>query len=157
MGPVAIEAPTRLPRPGVAFAPAGFQWVTSPAFRKTVATPTEHAVPFSRAAADQVGHASTSMTTDVSFRREVTPSGAAAVLSALSSSADAPGDTSPRWALPHGGKPLPTARDGDQPLQTGRGALPLPVSGGCEFEGVGQQLQHSTASIGSDTGDPPGG
>jgi integrase len=38
----------------------------------------------SRAAADQLGHANTSMTTDVYFGRKVLATGAAAVLEALS-------------------------------------------------------------------------
>jgi integrase len=44
-----------------AFATAGFDWVTSHVFRKTVATLMDHAGPSSRAAADQLGHANTSM------------------------------------------------------------------------------------------------
>ncbi|SEO56242.1 site-specific integrase [Trujillonella endophytica] len=68
-----------------AFATAGFDWVTSHAFRKTVATLMDQAGLSSRAAADQLGHANTSMTTDVYFGRKVATTGAAAVLEALSS------------------------------------------------------------------------
>jgi len=48
-----------------AFAAAGFGWVPTHAFRKTVLTVMDHAGLSSRAAADQLGHANTSMTTDV--------------------------------------------------------------------------------------------
>ncbi|MCW2675184.1 MAG: integrase family protein [Modestobacter sp.] len=67
-----------------AFAAAGFDWVTSHVFRKTVATLMDQAGLSSRAAADQLGHANTSMTTDVYFGRKVPATGAAAVLEALS-------------------------------------------------------------------------
>jgi integrase len=63
---------------------AGFDWVTSHIFRKTVATLMDQAGLSSRAAADQLGHANTSMTTDVYFGRKVAATGAAAVLEALS-------------------------------------------------------------------------
>jgi integrase len=66
-----------------AFAAAGFDWVTSHVFRKTVATLMDQAGLSSRAAADQLGHANTSMTTDVYFGRKLTATGAAAVLEAL--------------------------------------------------------------------------
>jgi integrase len=66
-----------------AFAAAGFDWVTSHVFRKTVATLMDQAGLSSRAAADQLGHANTSMTTDVYFGRKVATTGAAAVLEAL--------------------------------------------------------------------------
>jgi integrase len=66
-----------------AFNSAGFDWVTSHAFRKTVATLMDQAGLSSRAAADQLGHANTSMTTDVYFGRKVTATGAAVVLEAL--------------------------------------------------------------------------
>lgn len=65
-----------------AFATAGFDWVTSHVFRKTVATLMDNAGLSSRAAADQLGHANTSMTTDVYFGRKVAATGAAAVLEA---------------------------------------------------------------------------
>ena len=45
----------------------------------------DHAGLSSRAAADQLGHASTSMTTDVYYGRKVAITGAAAVLEALGS------------------------------------------------------------------------
>jgi integrase len=67
-----------------AFAAAGFDWVTSHVFRKTVATLMDQAGLSSRAAADQLGHANTSMTTDVYFGRKVPATGAAVVLEALS-------------------------------------------------------------------------
>jgi len=66
-----------------AFVAAGFDWVTTHAFRKTVATLMDHAGLSSRAAADQLGHANTSMTTDVYFGRKVAATGAAAVLEAI--------------------------------------------------------------------------
>ena len=74
-----------------AFTAAGFDWVTSHVFRKTVATLMDHAGLSSRAAAglssraaaDQLGHANTSMTTDVYFGRKVATTGAAAVLEGL--------------------------------------------------------------------------
>ncbi len=66
-----------------AFTAAGFNWVTSHVFRKTVATLMDQAGLSSRAAADQLGHANTSMTTDVYFGRKVAVTGAAAVLEAL--------------------------------------------------------------------------
>ena len=43
----------------------------------------DHAGSSSRTAADQLGHANTSMTTDVSFGRKVAGTGAAVVLEAL--------------------------------------------------------------------------
>lgn len=66
-----------------AFATAGYEWVTSHAFRKSVATLMDQAGLSSRAAADQLGHANTSMTTDVYFGRKVAATGAAAVLETL--------------------------------------------------------------------------
>lgn len=66
-----------------AFTSAGFDWVTSHVFRKTVATLMDQAGLSSRAAADQLGHANTSMTTDVYLGRKLTATGAAAVLEAL--------------------------------------------------------------------------
>ena len=66
-----------------AFVAAGFDWVTSHVFRKTVATLMDHAGLSSRAAADQLGHANTSMTTDVYFGRKIATTGAAAVLETL--------------------------------------------------------------------------
>jgi integrase len=69
-----------------AFIAASFDWVTSHVFRKTVATLMDQAGLSSRAAADQLGHANTSMTTDVYFGRKVAATGAAAVMEALSNS-----------------------------------------------------------------------
>ena len=66
-----------------AFTAAGFDRVTSHVFRKTVATLMDQAGLSSRAAADQLGHANTSMTTDVYFGRKVAATGTAAVLEAL--------------------------------------------------------------------------
>jgi integrase len=66
-----------------AFATAGFTWVRSHVFRKTVATLMDNAGLSLRAAADQLGHANTSMTTDVYFGRMVAVPGAADVLQAV--------------------------------------------------------------------------
>jgi integrase len=66
-----------------AFDNAGFDWVTSHVFRKSVASVMDSAGLSSRAAADQLGHANTSMTTDVYFGRKVLATGAAAVLEIL--------------------------------------------------------------------------
>jgi integrase len=66
-----------------ALSAAGFDWVTSHVFRKTVATLMDQAGLSPRAAADQLGHANTSMTTDVYFGRKVATTGAATVLEAL--------------------------------------------------------------------------
>jgi integrase len=52
--------------------------------RETVAILMDHASLSSPAAAGQLGHANTSMTTDVHFGRKVAAAGAAAVLEALS-------------------------------------------------------------------------
>ncbi len=62
---------------------AGFEWVTSHTFRKTVATLMDQAGLSSRAAADQLGHANVSLTTDVYFGRKAASTGAAAVLESL--------------------------------------------------------------------------
>lgn len=66
-----------------AFAKAGYGWVTSHVFRKSVATAMDHAGLSSRAAADQLGHANPSMTSNVYFGRKVLVTGAAAVLEIL--------------------------------------------------------------------------
>ncbi|WP_245160692.1 tyrosine-type recombinase/integrase [Blastococcus sp. CT_GayMR16] len=63
-----------------AFTNAGFDWVTSHVFGKTVATVMDQAGLSSPAAADQLGHANISMTSDVYFGRKVLLTGAAAVL-----------------------------------------------------------------------------
>lgn len=66
-----------------AFDKAGFDWVSSHVLRITVASVMDHAGLSPRAAADQLGHANTSMTTDVYFGRKVLTTGAAAVLEVL--------------------------------------------------------------------------
>jgi|tagenome__1003787_1003787.scaffolds.fasta_scaffold20809817_1 integrase len=66
-----------------AFTAAGFEWVTSHVLRKTVATLMDQAGLSARAAADQLGHAKPSMTSDKYFGRGVTDTGAADVLEAL--------------------------------------------------------------------------
>ena len=63
--------------------PRSFHWVTFHVFRKIVATLMDHAGLFCHPAADQLGHANTSMTTDVYFGRKVAATGAADVLEAL--------------------------------------------------------------------------
>ncbi|MGH8888720.1 MAG: site-specific integrase, partial [Acidothermaceae bacterium] len=62
---------------------AGFDWVTSHVFRKTVATLMDHAGLTARAAADQLGHAAPSMTQDVYFGRRAAITGAADALQVL--------------------------------------------------------------------------
>jgi integrase len=62
---------------------AGFDWVTSHVFRKTVATLMDQAGLSARAAADQLGHAAPSMTQDVYFGRRTAHTGAAAALEEL--------------------------------------------------------------------------
>ena len=64
----------------VVFAAAGFEWVTSHVYRKTVATLMDLAGLTARQAADQLGHAKVSMTQDNYFGRKVARTGAAAVL-----------------------------------------------------------------------------
>jgi integrase len=64
---------------------AGFDWVTSHTFRKTVATLMDHAGLSARAAADQLGHEKPSMTQDTYFGRKTRVTGAADVLEALAS------------------------------------------------------------------------
>lgn len=66
-----------------AFGAAGFGWVTSHVFRKSVATIMDNAGLSNRAAADQLGHANPSMTSDVYFGRKVLETGAASVLEAI--------------------------------------------------------------------------
>ncbi|SDN55034.1 Site-specific recombinase XerD [Allokutzneria albata] len=67
----------------VVFADAGFEWVTSHVYRKTVATLMDHGGLTARAAADQLGHAKVSMTQDRYFGRKVAKTGAAALLEAV--------------------------------------------------------------------------
>ena len=54
-----------------------------PKLQQSLATLMDQAGLSSRAAADQLGHANTSMTTDVYFGRKVAATGAAAALEAL--------------------------------------------------------------------------
>jgi integrase len=62
------------------FADAGYPWVTSHVYRKTVATLMDAAGLTARQAADQLGHAKVSMTQDNYFGRMNGPTGAAGVL-----------------------------------------------------------------------------
>jgi integrase len=64
----------------VVFADAGYPWVTSHVYRKTVATLMDAAGLTARQAADQLGHAKVSMTQDNYFGRKVVQTGAAQVL-----------------------------------------------------------------------------
>lgn len=63
---------------------AGFGWATSHTLRKTVATLMDQAGLSARAAADQLGHAKTSMTQDLYMGRRISVTGAAEVLDLLS-------------------------------------------------------------------------
>ncbi|MCE0765819.1 tyrosine-type recombinase/integrase [Pseudonocardia kujensis] len=62
------------------FTDAGYDWVTSHVYRKTVATLMDQAGLTARQAADQLGHSKVSMTQDNYFGRKVARTGAAAVL-----------------------------------------------------------------------------
>jgi integrase len=62
------------------FAAAGYPWVTSHVYRKTVATMMDAGGLSARQAADQLGHAKVSMTQDNYFGRKVARTGAADVL-----------------------------------------------------------------------------
>ncbi len=85
------------------FAAAGFGWVTSHIYRKTVATLMDEAGLTARQAADQLGHAKVSMTQDNYFGRKVARTGAAGLLEIFGEDAS---PTNP------GGKPGATkARD----------------------------------------------
>ncbi|MBP2474039.1 integrase [Crossiella equi] len=64
----------------VVFKAAGFEWVTSHVYRKTVATLMDEAGLSARQAADQLGHAKVSMTQDSYFGRRRASTGAKAVL-----------------------------------------------------------------------------
>jgi integrase len=66
-----------------AFDAAGYPWVTSHAYRRTVATLMDEAGLSARAAADQLGHARPSMTQDVYMGRRLAATGAAAILEGL--------------------------------------------------------------------------
>jgi len=67
---------------------AGHPEITSHTFRRTVATLMDRAGLTARAAADQLGHAKVSMTTDNYFGRQVARTGAAGVLEALDQGAE---------------------------------------------------------------------
>jgi integrase len=66
-----------------AFDRAGYEHITSHTLRRTVATLMDEAGLSARAAADQLGHAKVSMTTDHYFGRRARSTGAAAVLDAV--------------------------------------------------------------------------
>ena len=59
---------------------AGFEWVTSHTFRRTVATLMDQSGFSARAAADQLGHSHPSLTQDVYYGRRIANTGAADVL-----------------------------------------------------------------------------
>ena len=59
---------------------AGFEWVTSHTFRRTVATLMDQSGLSARAAADQLGHSHPSLTQDVYYGRRIANTGAADVL-----------------------------------------------------------------------------
>ena len=59
---------------------AGFEWVTSHTFRRTVATLMDQSGLTARAAADQLGHSHPSLTQDVYYGRRIANTGAADVL-----------------------------------------------------------------------------
>ncbi|WP_246018765.1 site-specific integrase [Saccharothrix australiensis] len=65
------------------FEAAGYAWVTSHVYRKTVASMMDDAGLSARAAADQLGHAKVSMTQDRYFKRKVSRTGAAAILEVI--------------------------------------------------------------------------
>jgi integrase len=89
----------------VIFADAGYGWVTSHVYRKTVATMMDEAGLTARQAADQLGHAKVSMTQDNYFGRKVAETGAAGVLNVF-------GDSPSRSGGNSGGSPGPDL-DGD--------------------------------------------
>lgn len=66
-----------------AFDAAGYTWVTSHVYRKTIATLMDIAGLSPRAAADQLGHAKVSMTQDNYFGRHVAKTGAAGVMESI--------------------------------------------------------------------------
>lgn len=70
-----------------AFDAAGYPWVTSHSYRRTVATLMDEAGLSARQAADQLGHARVSMVQDGYFGRVTTPTGAAGVLEAMAGEA----------------------------------------------------------------------
>jgi integrase len=62
---------------------AGFEWVTSHTFRRTVATLMDQSGLSARAAADQLGHSHPSLKQDVYYGRRIVSTGAAEVLEVL--------------------------------------------------------------------------
>ncbi|WP_344024845.1 site-specific integrase [Pseudonocardia kongjuensis] len=70
---------------------AGYEWVTSHVYRKTVATLMDEAGLTARQAADQLGHAKVSMTQDNYFGRKIAQTGAANVLEIFSNPGGKPG------------------------------------------------------------------
>ncbi|GGS21285.1 phage integrase [Actinokineospora fastidiosa] len=70
----------------VVFDHAGYKWVTSHVYRKTVATLMDESGLPVRVIADQLGHAKVSMTQDVYLGRKTRKTGAASVLEAIESS-----------------------------------------------------------------------
>ena len=62
---------------------AGFEWVTSHTFRRTVATLMDQSGLSARAAADQLAHSHPSLTQDVYYGRRIASTRAAEVLEAL--------------------------------------------------------------------------
>ena len=66
-----------------AFDAAGYTWVTSHVYRKTIATLMDIAGLSPRAAADQLGHSKVSMTQDDYFGRHVARTGAAGVMESI--------------------------------------------------------------------------
>lgn len=70
---------------------AGYDWVTSHVYRKTVATLMDDAGLTARQAADQLGHAKVSMTQDNYFGRKVVRTGAAGVLEMFGNPGGKPG------------------------------------------------------------------
>ena len=62
---------------------AGFEWVSSHTFRRTVATLMDQSGLTARAAADQLGHSHPSLTQDVYYGRRIANTGAADVLEVL--------------------------------------------------------------------------
>ncbi|WP_051569895.1 tyrosine-type recombinase/integrase [Cryptosporangium arvum] len=88
-GPVFLSARGKLRDPSNteadqkdAFTYAGYPWLTSHIFRRTVATLMKEAGLTSRAAADQLGNAKVSMTEDHYYGRN-TPTGANTILEKL--------------------------------------------------------------------------
>ena len=75
----------------MAFDEAGYEWVTSHIYRKTVATLMDDAGLTARQAADQLGHAKVSMTQDNYFGRKVARTGAAGLLEVFGDGDDNPG------------------------------------------------------------------